>query len=265
MLRKSIAKLIIKYHKDRVNIIKTIFANFYFLSFHEAIKFPILIYGPCRIQGYGKIKLIGDIYRGMLKIGLSDPSRSCFDKTFLQIQGELICGKEVVIRRGGKIKVIFQSKLILDDYVYIGDNNTLISRREIHIGKATRIGNNTTFMDYDFHYLVNIATKSVRDYCDIIEIGENNWIGGWCTVKKGTKTPRGTILAGPYSMISKNYIGKIPEYSIIGGTPAKLIVEGMRRINNNSTQKMLSSYFKENTAVYQFPESVNLDHLCLPY
>ena len=137
-------------------------------------------------------------------------------------------------------------------------------KRGVIIKCNTSVGNNTVFMDSDSHFLVNTQNKTVRDSCGIIEIGENNWVGGWCSIKKGTKTPKGTIIAGPFSMVSKDYCDIIPEYSIIGGSPAKLIVENMRRINNAQTQRLLAKYFEGSNIPYQFSEDTDMDKVCLP-
>lgn len=265
LFKRFVNKLSRTIHAQHINIAKTVYANFMFLPFSDAIKFPVLIYGPSRVLGKGEIVFIGkQLKRGQLKIGISDEVRSCFEKNYIEIEGRIECGENVVIRRGARIKILKNGVIRLTDNVYIGDNNTLISVNSICIGTGTRIGNNTTFMDTDFHYIINTQTRKVHKSNSPIEIGENNWIGGNCIVKKGAVTPKGTILAGPFSMIGKNYIGRIPEFCIIGGSPAKLIVENMRRINNDNVSRKLSRYFKENSEDFTFSESYKLDDLCMP-
>ena len=264
LLKKIFNKIVESYYGNRLNIFQTFWANFLYLPLSQAIKFPILVYGPCSISGMGNIIFSEKTYTGMLKLGLSDPVRSAFDKSFIRISGDLFCGNRVILRRGIKMEILERGEVHIANDVSIGHNVTIICRTHIQIGRATSVGNNTTFMDNDFHFVINTTTKTVKDFKDTIEIGVNNWIGGWCTIKKGTKTPMGTIIAGPYSMTSKNYIDKIPEYSIIGGSPAKLIVENMRRINNDIIQKKLFTYFENNIQPYQFPQFIDLDEVCLP-
>lgn len=212
----------------------------------------------------GRIIFTKPVHRGMLKIGITDAVRSYHNKSLLRINGTLLCGDCVTLRRGIAIEVTPEGCIELQDHVYIGDNNTIISKKKITIGYATRVGNSTTFMDTDFHYIVNTMTGDVKSSYGEIFIGENNWIGGNCIIKKGAHTPKGTILAGPYSMISKDYRGKINEYSIIGGSPAKLLIENMRRINNDKYQKILSDHFKKTNDVYCFGADKNFDEICLP-
>lgn len=198
--------------KYRINLVKTLIFNFVFFPLRYAIRFPVLIWGKFKIDSFkGKIVLLHEPHFGMLKLGISDPVRSFGEKSFFSLHGLLILGDNVVIRKGMRILVKEKAELILSDNVYIGDCNTIISKKRITIGEATRIGNNTVFMDTDFHYIINTDTGIVKDNNKDIYIGENNWIGGNCIIKKGAVTPKGTILAGPFSMINKNYVGKINE------------------------------------------------------
>lgn len=250
----------------KINIIKTLAFNFIFFPFKQAIHLPVLVWGPLKIaSSKGKIELLNSVAKfGMINLGISDPVRSYDCKSYFRLEGLLIIGDQVTIRRGMRIHIESSATVCLEDNIYIGDNNTLISKNRIIIGKATRIGNNTTFMDTDFHSIININTREVKlNYAPIL-IGENNWIGGWCTIKKGTQTPKGTIVAGPYSMVSKNYIGKIPEFSIIAGSPAKLLVDGMRRVNNIVSDKLIENHYKNNNENFKLSEDIDIDKFCMP-
>ena len=52
----------------------------------------------------------------------------------------------------------------------------------------------------------------------------------WCIIQKNTKTPDNTIISGK-SLLNKDY--RVPEFSIIGGMPAKLLKTGYYRDLNN--------------------------------
>lgn len=247
----------------RINIIKTILFNFSFFPLHDAIKFPVLIWGKFKIASYkGKIETLVKPHRGMLKLGISDPVRSFSANSYLDLKGKLVIGDNVVIRRGMNIEIDTRATLILEDNVYIGDNNTIITKKNIKIGTATRVGNNTTFMDSDFHYVINTQTGIVKSVNKSINIGTNNWIGGNCIIKKGAITPKGTILAGPFSMISKNYVGKIPENCLIAGCPAKVIVENIRRVNNPDSDKLISEWFSNHDEPFLYKGDI--ESFCLP-
>ena len=265
MIKKIYNKIANLRFQDRINLYQTLLANLLLLPIKEAIKFPILIYGKCRKKDmYGKVIFHSPVHTGMLKIGISDPVRSFDSKSFISICGILEIGDSVVLRKGISLLIKKNALLKLENDVYIGDNCTIIVADKIQIGRATRVGHNTTFMDTDFHSIINIKTREIKPNYASIYIGENNWIGGWCVVKKGTRTPMGTIIAGPYSMVSKNYIGKIPECSIIAGSPAKLLVDGMRRVNNVESDRIINNHYDSSREIFVLPDSVNLDTFCFP-
>lgn len=265
MLKKILIWINRQSSKQNLNLYKTFYINYILFKWKDAIKLPILIYGPCKIQDLtGHIKFEKKVKKGQLIIGISDFVRSYHSKSFINIRGNIVLGENITLRRGINLYVASTGTLKLEDDVYIGDNNTIIVHGKTSIGKATRVGNNTSFMDTDFHYIINTETKSVRPNTSKIEIGYNCWIGGNCIIKKNTRLPNGTIVAGPFSMISKNYYDKIPEYSIIGGSPAKLIVDHQRRINNSSIEIMLKQYFSKTNIAYNFDANTDINEICMP-
>lgn len=267
MIKKIINRvLLLLSPPTRVNIVKTLLINILTLPLKEALKFPVIILGPCKIYcTNGQIIFSTPIKRGMLIIGSSDPFRSSFSKSFISIQGKLNIEEQVILRRGISLYIRPNAVLEIQKNTSIGHNCSIYCSDHISIGSSTSIGNNTTIMDTDFHYIINIKTRVVKNNHSAIIIGENNWIGSWCTIKKGVQTPKGTIVAGPYSMMDKNYIGRIPEYSIIAGSPAKLLVEGMRRVNNlRSELHIFNYYFSKDNSSYHLAPVVDIDKFCMP-
>ncbi len=249
---------------DKINWYRSLIFNLAFFSIKDALKFPILIYGKCKFGSLmGTITVKEPLCKGMLKIGISDPLRSLDSVSFISIplSGNLIIEHNVTLRCGIRMEV--GGELILENNVYIGDNVTLTAYNSVTIKASTRIAHDCHIFDYDFHYLVNTKTGAVRDNKAAILIGENCWIGAYAFIKKGTKLPKGTILAGPFPMTSKDYTDMIPEYSIIAGSPAKLIAENMRRVNNLEVEKKLSLHFRKSIEDYYLPLD-KLDIYCLP-
>ena len=264
ILRKLNSLLFLK-RDQGLNRFVTLYVNIRTLPLKDALKFPILIYGKCyAVNLKGSIIFKSKIEKGLLIIGRTDPVRSFDGSSILNIIGDIVIENRAEFRRGFHLQVNPGATFEIGDEVVIGDNTTVICTKSIRLGKYTRIGNNCTFMDTDFHYIVNTTSKAVRTTFKSIQIGENNWIAGYNVVKKGAITPKGTIVAGPYSMIGKDYTSKIGEYCIIGGSPAKLIAENYRRINNSLWQEKLHKYFKEKTEPYFFPEGTDLDKVCVP-
>lgn len=263
-MKKLFNALYQKIFFNRLNITKTILINFLYLPFIQAIKLPILIYGGCRISLFqgGRIKIKDKIRYGMLIIGESDPVRSCFNKSFINIAGTLVVGDKVTLRRGINLSIFHGACLNMGSATYIGDNNTIICADSITISPYTRCGNNTQWMDSDFHYIINTQSRVIKKNTKPIIIGENNWIGAWCVIKKGTQTPKGTILAGPYSMIGKDYCKLIDPYTLIAGAPAKELVKNIRRVQNLNSEAELSKYFEKGETQFILPNDVDIDLFC---
>lgn len=247
----------------KLNYLKTLIINFRCLKLKDAILFPILIFGPCRLHHLrGKIKFDCKVKTGQLLIGISDPVRSSFAKSYISLLGNMIIGSHVVIRRG--IKLSITGTLVLRDSVFIGDNNTIICSDRIEIDKATRLANNVSVMDTDLHYVINIDTREIKNNHAPIYIGENNWIGTYTMVKKRTKTPKGTIIAGPFSSIGKDLTNKIPENSFIAGSPVKLIRTGFRRINNKQSDAIIAYHFNKFDSNFVLDDNFDIDKFCMP-
>ena len=119
------------------------------------------------------------------------------------------------------------------------------------------------FFAFEIIYVVNIQNNSIKNNTSPVEIGAQNWIGGNCIIKKGTKTPKGTIIAGPYSMTSKDYTQIIEEYSLIAGSPAKILIKNVRRVNNIQSEKVLYEHFKNTTEQYIVSPD-EFETFCLP-
>lgn len=237
--------------------------NFRLLSLKDAVKFPILIFGKCRLHHLkGNIIFNCPVEFGQLLIGISDALRSFENSSYISLLGTLEVGNHVVLRRGIRLSVVGYLKI--DDNVHIGDNNTIICTDKVEIKKATRFANNTSIMDTDFHYVINTNTREVKQNHAPIEIGENNWIGAWTTIKKGTRTPKGTIIAGPFSTIGKDMIGKIPENCFLAGSPVKMIREGFRRINSKESDAIIRKYFGNSDSPFVLGDDIDMDSFCMP-
>ena len=113
----------------------------------------------------------------------------------------------------------------------IGDRSTfshdlkLICESNIVFGEQSRISWGCTFIDTDFHPLIDIIrNKPIPERAAII-IGKGVWIGHDCIISKGCRLPENTTVSS--GAVVKGRFKK-PNV-IIGGNPAVVLDEGYKR------------------------------------
>lgn len=234
------------FSKRRINWFQTFIINFHMLSFKEAVKFPIICYGPVVFVGGGKIKLT-DVRKGVLKIGFDLAAyRSC-SRTTLKIQkGGLlkICG-EVILMQGSSVIVGNDATLIMKNHSTLGDRAEIICRRSIEVGEYSEITWDCQVTDFASHPIQNMKTCFYKNMFRPVHIGNYCWIGNRTTIQPGTILPDRIIVASN-SLLNKNYTEYgIKPYSLIGGMPAKLLQADVKR--NYEEDNMITHFFMNTT------------------
>jgi len=225
----------------KVHILKTIYYNFRLFPFHIARKLPLYIYHGVKTYKMGVICIEGEIKRRMITIGAFDLKAQGVTK--ILNQGKIIFRGPVVLSGGAIIEN--RGTIIFEGETLVAEGASFLIYQKMTIGKYTRMGFRCLLTDTDYHYMLNVRTGQVKPNRKEIIIGKCNWIASCTTVKKGTCTPDYTIVASN-SLLCKDYRQDLPPYSIIGGTPAKLIASGYRRIYNMEEEKSLDNYFIDN-------------------
>lgn len=233
---------------SRVVFFKTIYINLRSIRFKDARKFPIFLYNKTQIiSTKGEIIVDADkIYPGMIRWGRFDTFRSQ-GVTRINNKGTIIFkGDRQRIIRGNEICVFEKAILTIGPDCFFGENTMVYCQHQITIGKRISLTYHSQIFDTDFHYSMNLSSGEVARKFKPIVIGDYNWFGNKTTIKKGTKTPNHLTVAGSYSVLGKDYTKDIPEYSIIGGIPAKLIATGYSRLWNNEIPRIkeLDAWFE---------------------
>ena len=113
--------------------------------------------------------------------------------------------------------------------IFIGDNFignfniTILDIREVHIGNNVMIGPNTLITTVGHP----ITPKGRREHISLaspVYIGNDVWIGGNCTILPGVKIGNNVVVAAG-AVVTKD----VPDNSLVGGVPAKII----RQIEND--------------------------------
>jgi len=246
-----------------VNWIKTLYFNFKMLSFKEAFKLPVFIYGPLTFSGLRRGKLIIDapIKINMIQLGVNLEIIKTNAKTAqLTILGNLTFKGNFQTGLDYKIIILPDANLEIGEHSYFGAYTKVIVSGDVHLGKHTRLGFESQIIDTNFHYMLNTETRQIeRLAMEPIYIDDYCWIGNRCTIMKGTKTPKYLSVASN-SLLNKDYTQSIPYYSIIGGLPAKLLRKNIVRIFEPELEVEIHKYFLENlnSNYYNLPKNVVL-------
>ena len=202
---------------------QTLYVNFKYLPFSQAIKLPIFVRKAKFKKLKGKIIIESPIHTGMIRIGNIISGIHLDNKTIFEISGKLIFKGKAIISNGNALSIGKYGELIFGNNVYTNSNTKICALHHVEFGDNTQLAWDVIVADTDFHVIKNaITNKPIKAYAPII-IGKNNWICQRCLILKGTKTPDQIIISAG-SVIQGRF--KCEEKSIISGNPAAVTAEG---------------------------------------
>ena len=207
----------------------TLFFNFYYLPFRQAIHVPIILYHPTFWALGGKVIIDApQICFGMIRLGLFNASANN-EKGFVWSNegGTAIFHGRFATGPGSVLK-ISQPNAVLEIGDYVGNASGLKIDCNYHIkiGDKVCLGWGVIMMDSNLHRLKNNdGTWAGKGY-DVVEIGENSWISSQCVILPGTKFPSYSVCTLG-SILNRDY--SEGEKGLYAGRPAKLIKVGVWR------------------------------------
>ena len=218
---------------NRVSFFGTVYFNFHYLPFKQAVKLPIYLHKPYFMREWGgrsfilKGKVVIDsdtINKGMIRLGFvqstSHPDNGFLwsNEGYVIFRGPCKIAQGSAIRNGGGMLVFGKN--------FSGNPNTRVfCYEEIVIGDDVVGSWDVSICDYDFHAMKDTSSEEKRSPYGAIKIGDNNWIGQNVIILKNTETPRYTTMSAG-SVVSGKYTCK--EKSILKGNPAIVVAEGKR-------------------------------------
>ncbi|MGE3287854.1 MAG: DapH/DapD/GlmU-related protein [Pseudonocardia sp.] len=132
--------------------------------------------------------------------------------------GRLEIGAWVHIGDGNAIRC-HEGSLRIGDKVVMGKDNTVNCYLDVEIGASTIIADWVYVTDFDHVTAdVHVPIKDQGIVKTPVRIGPDCWIGVKASVLRGTRIGRGSVL-GAHAVAR----GKIPEFSIAVGTPARVV------------------------------------------
>jgi acetyltransferase-like isoleucine patch superfamily enzyme len=204
----------------KINL-KTIYFNFKYLPFSQAVHIPILISTKvCLSTIKGKIIIEAPLTSGLIKIGYGDIR--LFDKkksrTIWDVSGTVVFKGKTHIGHGSKISVWKDGELILGKNFTVNAESTIVASKKVEFGDNCLLSWDILIMDTDYHPILDF--NGVRCNPSLpIHIGNKVWIGCRCLILKGAQIPDQSVIAAN-SMVNKKLEG---ENNVFGGTPVRIL------------------------------------------
>lgn len=198
----------------------SIYFNFKYLPFKQAIHIPIMFYKPEFLALKGCVKINAPkISMGMIKLGMRE--NSLCPNTGITFENK---GGKVVFK--GRCMIGNASALSIgkNGYLEIGNDFRssmlkLVAYHSIVFQDNDRLGWDCLVMDTDLHKLTKVNGGYTKGFGSI-NIGKNNWFGSKCIILKNACTPDFcTVSAGTKVSCKVD----APEYSIIGSNVATVV------------------------------------------
>jgi acetyltransferase-like isoleucine patch superfamily enzyme len=236
----SLIKLII-----HLNVLKTLYFNFKVFPLNIAIRVPVYFYGSVKFVSLsGQVSIISsEIKHGMIIFGnKSENIIETRDPIRLFITGKLVFNGTCSFCLAPQITIWDKGCLEIGNNAWFGSFARIVSFKNIRIEENFLASWECQIFDTDFHFIQEVTSNIVYNNCKSIIIGKNTWIGSRSTILKGTITPNFCIIASN-SVCNKDYSFICPEYSIIGGIPAKLLKCNVTFVNDRQQENKLNKHF----------------------
>ena len=227
------------------NILATLYLNFRSFPFRQAVRLPVFVYGhPKLFSLYGSMICKGRCYAGMVRFNQTNANAPSGSGTNSGIAnwGQIVFKGRCQIYTANKINVSKGGVLEIGDNTKIMHFCNISAYNKVSIGDHTWITHRCQVMDTKFHFIADFNRHRVNAIAKPIFIGAYCWICNSTTVFGGSIIPDRTIVASN-SLVNKD-MSSIPDSSIVGGIPAKVLSTGYRRIDNINLIRMLQSFFK---------------------
>ena len=221
----------------RINYRATLYFNFKFLPFRQALHLPFILYNKIRfLRTSGRVILDCDKVKcKMVQIGAHGSDMFSGSKCLIDVAGDIIIhGDKIRIGYGSLVRVENQACLEFYENSILGARNIIFCCKNIVFHTNSLFSWDCQIMDSDTHSLWNAESKEYNEITKSIVVGKNTWIGNHVIINKGTVLPEGTIVSS-MSLCNKDYSEIIEEHCVIGGVPAKLLKTNMIRKSLNAS------------------------------
>lgn len=216
------------------SILKSIYFNFHYLPFSQAVRLPIILYKPSFLKMSGEVALEvpqGGVRFGMIQLGKY--TVSLYPNTGIVYEnhgGRIVFKGRCNIGNASALSVGNNAEVVFGDRFCATASFKLASYCGIEFDSKVSCGWNCLFMDTDFHRLtIDDGSASSKGFGRIY-VGKGCWFGTGVVVQKNTVIPPYCVIA-TRSLLNHKY--DIPEKSLVAGSPAVLKKTGVYRDIDN--------------------------------
>jgi len=206
----------------KVSWISTLYFNFHYLPFRQAIKLPILLYKAKLLKCLGEVVIESDhIKTGMIQMG--EYGVSLYPNTGIVWEnhgGKVIFKGRCDIGNSSAISIGPAGYCVFGSNFEVTTSLKLTCYCHVEFGEKVLIAWDVIVMDSSFHRLKDRSGNfKSKGYAPII-IGNNNWINARCMILSGTKTPDFCTI-GAASIANKDY-SNFPTHVLLAGNPIEI-------------------------------------------
>ena len=216
-------------------LLPSLWFNFKYLPFKQAVKLPILLYKPTILELKGSVVIESDSIRfGMIRLGIFKsaiyPNTGITIRNFGQLvfKGRCCIGNDCYVICGKHGKIFF------GDGFLATAGSKIVSECGISFGANTLVGWGNIIIDTSFHPLYDMEKEKFKKAFAPVIIGNNNWFGMNCLIMPGVTTPDYCIF-GARTVVTRG--GNYESYCVYGGSPIRVLSRNVKRIIGQDTVK----------------------------
>ena len=214
--------------KHPLSLPKTIWFNFHYLPFRQAIHVPIFCYNVRLRKAKGQVAIESENIRtGMIQLGMDIVGIYPNNGITWENSGNIVFRGSTKIGNCCSICIGKNGTLDLGNNFITNAATKIVCVYSIRIAENARIGWETLLMDTSFHRIKGFDGKLKGNGYGEIVLGKNNWLGTKCTVFPGAKTPDYCVI-GAGSFLNKD-INDWPTHIMIAGNPVQIKVKDVWR------------------------------------
>lgn len=209
------------------SILSTIYFNFHYLPFRQAIFLPIGLYKCKFVKLKGKVKIeTGEPLKpGMISLGRYAVSIYPNNGFIYENHGGMIVFKgSCSIGNNSAVSLGPNGTIVFGDKFTATSSLRLVCYNRITFDCKVSVGWECTFMDTDFHKMKKLSGGYTKGYGEI-KIGQGCWFCNRCVILKNTETAEFSTFSS-CSVLNRKY--DVP-YAIYSSHAVELKIQGLYR------------------------------------